>query len=240
MKDTAKPTLTKRQTDILLLLFRFRFLTRPKIQQLLQHKNHRLVTRWLNELTDLGYLIKYDAKLVVMPAFYSLGKLSRKYLKKQKLVKQTPHLDRVWWEAHHTVAFREKCLFVADIYLSLLSRFGEGLRFWSKADLYGYEYLIEPPPDVYFVTQTKSKKMRYFLDAFTYAPPKAIKNRIEHYRDYFYSSEWEDNVDKTFPDIIIICPNQRMKRYFIRYVKEEFSDESDLHFHIRSADEDLK
>ena len=52
MKQQTKiPKLKQRQTEILHLLYTYRFLTRTQIQTFLHHKQFNRIIIWLNELT---------------------------------------------------------------------------------------------------------------------------------------------------------------------------------------------
>jgi hypothetical protein len=234
MEQTKQTQLTQRQTDILLLLYRFRFLTRPQIQKLLHHKHHRQVIQWLNELTEHHYVRKYyDKKSAVIPAMYSLGRNSRTVLKKAG--KQASQLKRIQWEENYSKAFREKCIQIADLYLLLTDQTGGALRFWTKIDLQDIENLIEPAPDAYLIVEAK----RYFLDTFTVAPGKILRGRLHQYADYFAGGEWQEQTKAEFPDVIIFCPNEIAARRLNRYIAAEFADEPDLHF-VASSDRTLE
>lgn len=229
MEQTTPLQLTQRHTDILLLLYRFRYLTRPQIQTLLNYKNHRQTIELLNKLTTHNHVRKYyDRKSAVVPAVYSLGKSSRAVLK--KLGKPSSELKRITWEKNYSPVFREKCVTVAEIYLDLLLQTGGALCFWTKADLNGIENLIQPAPDAYFIVKAK----RYFLDALFTAPGRALRNRVRKYADYFTDGEWREEVDTTFPVVIILCSNPRSAKSLSYYIKKEFSDEPDLHFLVSS------
>ncbi len=239
MKQTPLLTLKQRHTDILLLLFRFRFLTRPQIQQLLTLKNHQKVLRWLNELAKSQYATKYQSS-VSSVATYSLGRAGRKYLVKNKLVKQAVLLDRVWREYAYSSGFREKCLLIADMYLQLVARSGGALRFWTKSELHGVENMIEPAPDAYIIVNEKSEADRIFLEVPTVARTKNVMAQIERYSEYFFSREWQEHTDKPFPKIVIICPNRNVIKSTLSFIKEEFADEPDLRFRVASSDQALE
>ncbi len=229
MEQTTPLQLTQRHTDILLLLYRFRYLTRPQIQTLLHYKNHRQTIELLNKLTAHDHVRKYyDQKSAIVPAMYSLGKSSRAVLK--KLGKPSSELKRIRWEKNYTPTFRDRCVTVAQIYLDLMQQTGGALRFWTKADLNGVENLIAPAPDAYFIVKAK----RYFLDALITAPSKALCNRVRKYADYYTDGEWREEEDTIFPKVIILCSNPRSAKSLSYYIKKELSDEPDLHFVVSS------
>jgi len=74
--------ITPKQLQIILLLYRFRFLDRIQIQQFLNHKNHRRIIAWLNDLTDKKIIgrIYYRKLKDNKPAIYHLATKSRKIL----------------------------------------------------------------------------------------------------------------------------------------------------------------
>ena len=56
------PTLTTKQTEILKLLYTYRYLTRPQLQKLLNHKDKRRIISWLKDLRDNKFIDwKYNA-----------------------------------------------------------------------------------------------------------------------------------------------------------------------------------
>lgn len=231
-------TLNQRQTDILVLLYRYRFLNRQNIQQLLNHKSHSKVSVWLSDLVSSKLLRKYQTGKTAT-AFYSLGNEGRKWLIKNKLVKRPKLLDRIWQEAGYSSTFREKCAFLADIYLELSDRLGGALRFWTKTDLSGIEHVIVPGPDAYFVVDGQSEADRFFVEIPSTPRTKNLTDQIERYAEYFFSNDWQDNVSKEFPTVIILCSNISAVKTARRYVQRNYADESDLHF-IVSSDRTLE
>lgn len=223
-------THTTRHTDILLLLYRFRFLTRQQIQQLLNHKFHNRVRVWLTELTKSQFIKKYPDKA----ASYSIGNPGRKYLIKNKLVKHPKLLDRIWQEGSYSSTFREKCQFIAEMYLQLSAQMGGALRFWTKTDLAGLDHLISPAPDAYFVIDQKSEADRFFVETPSIPRTKNLIDQIERYAEYFFSNDWQENVTKRFPTVVMLCSNPSAVKAARRYIKENYTDEPDLRFVVSS------
>ena len=237
---TCKPTIKPRQTDILILLYRFRFLNRSQIQIMLGHKYHSRIGEWLNELVILGYVNRdYDKKLTSSKAIYYLTSLGRKYLKERPNV-QVALLSRVWREKNYTDGFRERCILLANIYTTLLTLATSTkatLYFKTKVDLYGLEHLINPAPDAYIAICEESGLIkRYFLEVFDDLPPKILRKRISQYLKYFDSDEWQGNTDKPFPKILIVCPSGRMKNHLYYYIQSKLRENSDLTFFLTTKD----
>ena len=159
-KTNNKQKLKKRQTEILQLLYQFRFLKRTQIQTLLKHKHYHRIILWLNELTDNNYVIKYyNKKFAGDISVYSLGTGARKYfLKNQDETINTSLLSRVWQERKYTTVFRNHCMFLADIYISLIALTDNTtarLKFLTKTGLHNMENLILPHPDDFFSIKEK-------------------------------------------------------------------------------------
>lgn len=234
-------TLTKRQEDILLYLYRFRFLNRLHIQKLLGHKSFNRIIIWLNQLTTQNYIHRYyNPKTVTVAAQYSLGLKSRKYLlekAEEKGSKIQPHLlNRIWREHTLSDQFHTHCLFLADIYVSLVAlvtKTKATLYFFTKTDLYPHDYMPTPLPDVYIAIKERNGKMkRYFLDIFDPMPQRMIlRRRINQYVDYFDDNTWQETTDHPFPQIILICPDDRSKRYLHRFIQKTL-EYSDLEFFL--------
>jgi len=237
MKFT-KPQLTPKETEILTLLYRFRFLNRQHIQDFLDHKHHSRIIEWLKKLAQEKYILKfYEKSLNNNPAIYCLDKLGRKYLKSKGRIKLEP-LSRVWREAKYSEQFRNRCLFITDIYFSLTDfakKADSTLHFYTKTDLYSEKYLINPKPDIYFALKGKGTK-RYFLDIFDDIAPLALRRRIKDYLEYYNSDEWQDNTDKPFPEIILICPNNRLKNHLYYFIQSKTNDD-EPYFHLSTWEE---
>ena len=112
---------TPKQLNILLLLYRFRFLNRIQIQKLLNHKDPRRINTWLKDLTDRNIIgRKYSTKLLdnTKPAIYHLATKSRSILLTQPNISEKL-LKRVYREKVRSEKLINHCLLVADIYFLL-------------------------------------------------------------------------------------------------------------------------
>jgi hypothetical protein len=199
---------------------------------------------WLKELTEGKYIRKYyDKKFAASPTIYCLGYIGRKYLKDNP--GNSPEfkdiklglLDRVWREKTLSQEFREHCIFIADIFLSLgtLMKKTKGkLHFSTKTDLYGTEHLISPSPDAYFAIEEKSGNIkRYFLDVFDDIHPKRMRQRVWQYFNYYENNNWQDHTNKPFPEILLVCPNERLKKHLYYYIQNKLKrDELYLGFYL--------
>lgn len=242
MKDNKQENntikLKEKELEILVLLYRFRFLNRSHLQTMLNHKYRSKVQSWLNELVE-SCCVKnvYEKKFAGGSAIYYLAPLGRKQLKTHPKVKTKLLDSRVWREEERTQEFREHCLFIADINLSLLA-FAEKtksvLSFFPKTDLYGRRYVIRPNPDAYFaLTSTSDNVKRYFLDSFNEIPPAQMRKRIHRFFEYYDSEKWfEEYPDKPFPEIILVVPNIRMKGHLYLYIQSKLDEYEEVGFYL--------
>ena len=70
------PKLTKKQAEILTLLYTYRFLNRIQIQALMNHKDKKTINIWLKDLTEKNYIHRiYSTHFLekTKPAIYYLG-----------------------------------------------------------------------------------------------------------------------------------------------------------------------
>ena len=233
-QTTTQPTIKQRQIEILILLYRFRYLNRAHIQAILEHKSRSKILEWLNELKEENYIeCEFDKKIASSPSVYSLAPKSRSILKDNPIVKPRL-LGHIWRDKTYSEEFREHCLFLGDIYLSLISlagKIGAELHYYTKPDLHGMEHLIIPTPDGYFAIEEKSgRTRRYFLELFDNLPPRFLRTRLNSYFKYYDSDEWQNRTDKPFPEIIIVCPNERIKSHLSYYIQSKLEEDSELVF----------
>jgi hypothetical protein len=240
----TKLILKPRQTEILTLLYRFRFLNRLQIQTLLNHKSKSRILTWLNELITEQYIKQYfDKQIAASISVYSLGPMGRKYLKQNAdtLKINLALLDRIRREKSLSLTFRNHCLFLADIYLSLIQltvKTKAKLHLYTATDLSVIEDFIKPSPDLYFaIVEANGSTKRFFLDVLNDGAPKVMRSRVRRYVNYFKSDEWQSNTDKPFPEIILVCPNDRLKHHLFFYIQKQLIDEPDMNFYLSTRDQ---
>lgn len=217
--------------QILILIYKFRILNRPQIQRLMNHKHHHTIMTWLNFLVDNKYLKKYiDSKYKIESAYFSLGTQARKYFLKTPEIKDInyPKLDRVWKEGSYSESFKKHCIFLGDIYISLLDLVkavdeGKGkLHYFSNVDLQGVEHMIYPLPDAYFAIEDKDGEIkRYFLDIFyDYTRWNDMEKRVRQYLSYYNKQTWQMYMKHDFPRVILVCPKPVSKNNLEEYIQK--------------------
>lgn len=132
---TELPKLTKKQQEILRLLYGFRFLNRIQIQAFLGHKDPKTINLWLRDLRAKGcvewiYSTHFAEK--TKPAIYYLGlngvrhlrTLTRKSKDDDGKVVVTPayppeELRKRYKEPTRSQTFIDRCMLIADYCLAL-------------------------------------------------------------------------------------------------------------------------
>ncbi|HHT9136976.1 MAG TPA: hypothetical protein ACFYEK_07000 [Candidatus Wunengus sp. YC60] len=239
-----QPKLKKGQDKIIHALFQYRFLHSKQLQIFLKHKSPSRINDWLKELTERKYITQYyDKTFASLPAVYSLGIKSRKYIKNNPDFKNINPvlLDRIWKVHTLSPQFRERCQLVANIYLSLVAlstKTKAKLNFSTQTDLYGMEYMILDNPDAYFSIVEKDKTVsRYFLDIFDDVAYSKLHLRIRQYFYYYDKEYWQDNTGKPFPNIMLVCPSERIKYHLFYYIQGKLDRAPDLNFYLTTRDQ---
>lgn len=232
--------ITSKQLEILLLLYKFRFLNRQQIQTMLNHKTFNRVNAWLADLTEKNLISRTYSKKVgenVKPAVYFLNSKSKQILKDQPDV-VAKQLNRIYQEKNRSPYFREKSMFLADIYLNLKGQTDGELHFLTKSNLEAHKYLYKPLPDAYIVTTTKEQTKRYFLEIVSEQLPRfVIRKHIEYLFKYATSGKWQQYSKHPFPTFLMVCPTYPTKAFMAKFIKSQRDPETrNLAFYLGSVD----
>lgn len=233
--------ITTKQLEILLLLYKFRFLNRQQIQTIMNHKTFNRVNAWLANLTEKNLISRTYSKKVgenVKPAVYFLNPKSRQILKDHPDV-VAAQLNRIYQEKNRSPYFREKSMFLADIYLNLKSQTDGELHFLTKSNLEAHKYLYRPLPDAYIVSTTKGVTKRYFLEIVSEQLPRfVIRKHIESLFRYKTSGKWEQYTKHPFPTFLMVAPTYPTKTFMAKFIKSQRDSQTrNLAFYLGSLDE---
>lgn len=236
--------LSKRKQQLLILLYRFRFLTTHHIQQFLNHKNPTRIQQWLQQLTTDSYILSdYNRSTFETnrkPAVYCLASNSKKILEQEKDCDKRL-LRRIYKEKTLSQSFKERQLVIADFYFLLLAAYAESekLSFFTSTDLAGYEYFPRPLPDAYVASKKKTRSSRYFLEVLDETIRKSVLfGKVTKYFRYKEEGDWQAHTDKPFPKILFIAPDERRRRLLKKCITEKFesSYETDLRFFLTTRE----
>lgn len=224
--------ITPKQLNILLLIYRFRFLDRTHIQQLLNHKSPRRINSWLKDLTNKNIIGRHYSKKLkenTKPAVYYLSTKSRKILLNQPATNEKI-LKRVYRDKKSSKRLINHCLLVVDIYLLLIKetkKQNSTLHFFTKTDLANHYYLPYNRPDAYIALENKDQTKRYFLEIIDKKTPRfMIRSLINKYLQYSADENWQKNTGHTFPSLLIVCPDQDIKEFLLKYIPQALEEEA--------------
>ena len=235
-------TITPKQLEILLLLYRFRFLNRLQLQALLKHKDTKRINTWLKDLTDKTIIGRhYSTKLKenTKPAIYYLMTKSKVLLLDQNGIDNKLLLKRIYREKTRSQRLIDHCILLADFYLDLQKTITtEKLYFFTKTDLSTHYYLPYNRPDAYIAKEDKETK-RYFLEIIDEGTPRfIIRKKIEQYIEYYDANTWQDKTNHAFPTILFLCPNNLVKDFLRRHLSQVMEEEvqAEIDFYLSTTD----
>lgn len=221
MKDSK---INDKQTELLLYLYRFRYLTIKQLQKLFNHQDSHRVKVWLNDLIERTYIYAIkDGKNPTKPYIFCLDTKSRLILKHYEGCDKN-FLGRLYKEKSYSENFINHCLFIVDTYLYFRSQQEPEtkLEFFTEQDLIGYDYFPQEKPDAYISLESKDGTDRYFLDIFDdYRKASFLpRKRIKDYISYCENGEWSVNTENTpLPMILFVLNNEKIKKHIFYYGK---------------------
>ena len=230
------PHITNKQKEIILFIYRFRFLNRIQIQKLLKNKDHRNINSWLKDLNEKNYIIRIYEKSNqknTLPAKYFLSVNSITYLKSIGI--DSSLLKKFRQEKRRSDNFIEKSIFIAEIYLKLLSletMQNDSFKFYSQSDFPKNGVIRELLPDFAYVYKVNNKLQHFVGEIFTDTmKPYQVLGRIKKYLEYF-----EDDADPV--NIIFICNRDSTVNSIERYIYKYIRDNEYLNANIYTTTKD--
>jgi hypothetical protein len=234
--------LTKTENAILLLTLKFRFLHTYQFQKLLNHKNETRINTWLSNLTKQEYLQRrYDTQTIIKkPAVYTLTKKARKLLKSNNQC-STEILNKIYREKHRSQTFIAHCILIVDLYLTLQSQNKKEttITYETKNTLSDYDYFPLATLDAYIAIKTPQNTYRYFATIIDSTTKLYVaKGIVRQYFAYWQNDTWQENTDKPFPAILLICSDEKKKQMLTRYIAKVLHEEqADLRFYLSTSEE---
>lgn len=116
------PDITLKQTEIMDLVYRFRFINRKQIQRLFNHKGPKRINTWLKDLVEKKYLGRiYSHKLLAntKPAIYFLnnnGILWVRYKTEDGEALDFKYLKKFYQDKSASQTFINHCISISEFY----------------------------------------------------------------------------------------------------------------------------
>lgn len=247
------PDITPKQQEIIKLHYQYRFINTKQIQSFLKHKDKKTINIWLKDLREKHYLEWHYSNRFgenTKPAIYHTGINGVRFLKTQGGYSMAI-IQKLYRDGERKEPFIQRCILIADAGLNLIRKStntsGAAFSFETASD-YTKENSrfhifteTEVEPSLCFIKHKNSKKTYYLVDIFDATlPTYKIRKRLRNYFDFYQSSDWEINIAKIFPIILLICPTKSVLIYAKRYAKkllEENQNPCDLHIRFATVDE---
>lgn len=124
------PVITKKQEEIVTLIYQYRFINRKQLQRFLNHKDARRINTWLKDLVEKKYLGRiYSHKLLenTKPAIYYLNNNGIIWIRYEKGMEygadaeqlEIKYLKKFYEDKHASVTFINHCITIFEFYLQL-------------------------------------------------------------------------------------------------------------------------
>ena len=217
---SALPITTK-QLTILVLIYRFRFLTTKHIQQVFGYKYIQSTQHQLTGLLELQYIARhYSAidRLHGRYASYYLQPAGIKLLRQYKSGVKAAVLHAQYKDKNASPRFIRHCLAIADIHSLIVHHYGEKATFFTKSELTAYEYLLKPLPDVYLTIENATKPNAYFVEICEDNVDFFIhERRVRQYIAYSEAETWQVATGLPFPHVILVVDTDHRRQKFQQY-----------------------
>ncbi len=247
------PYITPKQQEIIKLTLQYRFINTKQIQSFLKHKDKKTINIWLKDLREKRYLEwDYSTKFGenTKPAVYHTGTNGIRFLKTQDDYSMAV-IQQLYRDGKREEPFKQRCILIANACLNLISKNTKTsdvtFSFETASDCakenLTFHFFTETTVELSrcFTKQKNSKKTCYLVAVFDATLPNyRIRKRLRNYYDFYQSGEWENNITKTFPVILLICPTKSVLIYAKRYTKkllEENQNPDDLSIRFAIVDE---
>ena len=213
--DTAKYRLplNNNQTQVLELLYKFRFGSTDIIAHYFGKPTGAFVFKRMKILEEQGYVARrYDRSYRIQgkpAAYYLLPDGARKLQEDKKVEESKNRIKAIYKDKTVSEQFIQECLDVFSIYNALRSRHPD-IKFFTKADLghEDYDYFPQPLPDAYM---RLASEQQYFLQVHqSHQPFFVVSRTITRYANYFESGEWDDT-DTDFPVLLFIVDSSSVQ-----------------------------
>ncbi|HMI08961.1 MAG TPA: replication-relaxation family protein [Candidatus Saccharimonadales bacterium] len=223
--NTAKYRLplNNNQTQVLELLYKFRFGSSDIIARYFDKPSGAFVFKRMKILEEQGYVAKrYDGSYRIQgkpAAYYLLPEGARKLQEDKKVQESTARIKAIYKDKTVSEQFIQECLDIFDIYITLRSH-NSGIKFFTKAYLghEDYDYFPHPLPDAYMKLQDGK---HYFLQVHHEHQPFFVATRaVKRYLDYFENGAWDDT-GTDFPVLLFIVDSSLVQNRVHKLLRKQ-------------------
>lgn len=212
-----KFSLNKNRIRILGLLYKFRYISIPLLQEYLGLKQPSTIWRTLQSLEDEGYVASiYDKSYVKLskPAYYFLDKKALNYLKEQDDVNQSI-LHSYYKNKSLTEETRQHYLDVFAGYNALHATYGNSYYMFTKSELANFEEFPENKPDLYLRRPDNSEQ--YLITLAHDVQPFLTRKRLAEYVEHSEEEGWPAG---EYPGLLFVLKTAAHERQFLEHAEK--------------------
>lgn len=229
---------TKKQLDILRILYRFRFATSEQLTQTLHAKRTNIINQRLKLLLDQQYIgrnFEPEYRLLRKHASYYLLPQGISALKQQGTKYDAVVLHNIRNDKTASERFVEQNLGIFEVYCQLRKQYGDNLRFFTKSQLTKYGYFPETLPDAYIRLDVDGIEKQFFLEFLQASKPFfTVFRRLKQYVAYAEDGDWE-TTNSRLPAILLVCDSPALLKRVIKRAGNAIEDADDeLRFYSAS------
>jgi DNA-binding transcriptional ArsR family regulator len=220
-----RKSISKSQLQLLLVVFKFRFVGSEYIGSWL-HKDKSTIYERLYVLEKQGYVHKdYDSTyhLRLRPAIYSLTAKGIRYLRDSDIQLHEAALRNMYKNSSASLQLVDHSLNVFRLCVLLKSQYLDTVQLFTRPELSAYSQFIRPLFDVYIQQALKqSTKPNYQLEiieagTFTWI----IRKRLQAHQDFLDEcDDWHDD----YPTLLFVCGNNSTEKRIQRLVLNSYFD----------------
>lgn len=237
------PKITRKQQEILELLYTYRFLNRIQIQTLLHHKSRKTINIWLQDLREKQYvewIYSTDFAEKTKPAIYYLGVNGVRHLRSTGNY-PIGEIRKRYYESERSAGFISRSVLLADIAIELEQKTDEKIRYTCLTHASytlptsTFHFLAKESspihPDICYTKQVGDLKQTYLLALLDATLPRyRVRRRLKVYVDYvdYEYESWKKLSGETErPIVLIICPTVGELLYAKRRTRKLLEDVPD-------------
>ena len=220
-KSRKHYTLNAKQLHTLKLIYKFRFISAPLLAKYKNLSSRGSMYTTLEILADQGYLAKRIDKNI---AFQNKG--ARYYLAPEglKVLRDTKTLSEKALHAMYknkTVAeeFVVHHIATIKVYLKLRDSYPGLFYLFTRSELFDYDELPEPKPDIYLNSIASGKDSKEFI-LYIYSDKQlyVIKKDFDSILEHFDSGDWEGGDSADYPTVLMVCADSRVEDRVRQYI----------------------
>jgi len=262
------PDITGKQQIIIDLVYKFRFINRKQIQEIMGHKDARRINSWLKDLVEKNYLGRiYSHKLLenTKPAVYYLNNSGILWCKINMGWKYrgdddelpTSEIKKFYEDKHASETFRNHCLTLCDICLQFkrleinspwVYEYLTKTELWTmKKEDEDFQEKKNYIPDAYIekFKKTESDSIIFLLELFDlHVPRYTLEYKVNQYIKLREEGDWSDygSINERFPTIIFIFPTQQKLNRLATFIQErlDWSYVKDVEFILTTYEKVMK